>query len=295
MHKVDLPIFIEVEVSSFCNRSCAWCPNHYNKRGQNHVYMSDNVWRIILNDLQSVNYSGRFAFHNYNEPLADPTILQRVAEARSALVGARLAIYTNGDKLNGDMLRELILRDIDEIRVTLYPKNKEAFLGPSKERILSFLEKLNIEVGDNEIIDRVTRLEVRTTIENTKLRVISPDIGSYTYRGGSVSLDGLSLSVKRTRPCQKPFISAAIDYHGYLKMCCQIYDSLHPDNQIYIIGNIGDEGFLRLWFSDKMGEIRAKVETADFTRLPACQYCSFTVTGDEMAALGEGSRHNENI
>jgi len=278
MPAVSLPNFVEVETDSFCNRTCQWCPNSWSRRGRQHKYISNQVWFAILDDLCKVRYQGWFAFHNYNEPLADPLIFQRISQARNRLNDAKLTIYTNGDYLTIETLNKLMLMQVDELRVTLYPRKKDTFNEPTKEKILSFLNKLRISTAHINILNNIRRLETHINVETTALHIIVPRIRSYTHRGGSVPLNPLALKEPRVNPCFLPFLSAAIDYHGNLKLCCQIYDTTQPENRTYIIGNVAECGFLNLWFSEKMNVYRQKVATANFVGLNACRYCSHNLS-----------------
>ena len=94
---MDLPEFIECEIGSYCNRSCGWCPNSLNSRGHERNYISEDLWRSFLRDLQAHHYAGKLALHNYNEPLLDPYIFDRIKEARDISPLAKICIFTNGD------------------------------------------------------------------------------------------------------------------------------------------------------------------------------------------------------
>lgn len=46
-----------VEVSSYCNRTCSFCPNAtYDRRSK--TFMSDEIFFRSLSDLKSIDYSG---------------------------------------------------------------------------------------------------------------------------------------------------------------------------------------------------------------------------------------------
>lgn len=61
---------IEIEVASFCNRKCWFCPNSFVDRTQN-VRFDESVYAKIIKDLAQIDYSGMLNFHRFNEPLAD--------------------------------------------------------------------------------------------------------------------------------------------------------------------------------------------------------------------------------
>lgn len=81
-----LPGFIEVELGTYCNRRGGWCPNAFSPRGQQRRAMQESTWEALLDDLHAHHFRGWFAFHNYNEPLADPHLLPRVERATERLL-----------------------------------------------------------------------------------------------------------------------------------------------------------------------------------------------------------------
>lgn len=61
---------VVIETSSYCNRTCVFCPNKDGLR-RHAQSMPMAVYDRILDDLSSVGFSGSILFHLYNEPLAD--------------------------------------------------------------------------------------------------------------------------------------------------------------------------------------------------------------------------------
>ncbi|MEW5740751.1 MAG: radical SAM/SPASM domain-containing protein [Myxococcota bacterium] len=269
---VPPPGFIEVELGAYCNRRCAWCPNGWHERGLSRASMKDAVWRSLLEDLSRSGYSGWFAFHNYNEPMADPRLLERVADARRALPHAKLELHTNGDFLTPARLRELLEAGIDLTRVTLYPTNARAFEEPDPARATRFFAKLHVK--PRPLVEKESKLERHGRLGRMQLIVRLPRIAHYTDRLGAVGLAGLEAGSPRTTPCLLPFHSAAIDYHGTLKLCCHVYDTTAADQRAYALGNVGETPFSALWASPRLQELRAQLARADFSRLPGCARCT---------------------
>lgn len=65
----NLVNFIEIEISSLCNRKCRYCVQPLAERKRE--LLSVEVVRKIVNDLKKINYNGGIAFHQYNEPLLE--------------------------------------------------------------------------------------------------------------------------------------------------------------------------------------------------------------------------------
>lgn len=268
-----LPGFIEVELGSFCNRRCGWCPNAFSERGQTRNEMKDSTWAALLDSLSAARFAGWFAFHNYNEPLADPRLLERVADARERLPHAKLELHTNGDFLDRLMLDALAGLGVELVRVTLYPSNEKAFDPPEPFRARRFLERLGLSDGRNEL-RKDTKLELSATLGETTLVVRVPDIARYSTRAGEAPLEGLRSTPKRTTPCLLPFHSAAIDCLGQLKLCCHVFDTTKPDAKPYVIGNVEETPFTELWSGPRLTALRRQLMRADFTGLSACAGCA---------------------
>jgi MoaA/NifB/PqqE/SkfB family radical SAM enzyme len=247
--------------------------------------MADSVWNAIIEELGMIQYSGQFAFHNYNEPLADPSLFSKVAQARKTLDHAKLTILTNGDYLNRKTFKMLASSGINKIRVTLYPPNGETFEEPQAERIIRYLDRaLGIQISKSDVfMDH--HLQALIMLDSVELHFMAPVIRHYHNRGGAVRLEKLNAHPPRTMACFLPFLSAAIDYLGNLKLCCEIYDVTMPQNRIYNIGNILDGGFLKWWFSERMNHIREQISVANFKNLPACRSCRYFLDEKQLSAL----------
>jgi len=279
----NLPYFIEIETSTYCNRRCTWCPNALYDRGHKKERILDNVWNGLLDELGSLGYSGWIGFHNYNEPLLDPDIFFRIDDVHHFVPDSKTALFTNGDYLYTSTIQCLVESKITEVRVTLYPRLSTAHESPTRESIYRYLDERDI----NQSIckELVTRrgLEIHFDIQKTHFFVISPKVYEFTNRGGLLN-NNVNL-IKRIDPCFLSSYSAAIDYQGNMKFCCQIYDV--NMNKNYCIGNILDLGFRKLWFSESMNESRYRLAVADFSGLPACQVCNHKLPIEQLRPAQE--------
>lgn len=282
MFKVKLPQFVEVETHSFCNRSCSWCPNGWSDRSRKKDYISNDIWKLILRELHEVHYSGWFAFHNFNEPLTDPTIFDKIEEVRKKLSFAKLHLFTNGDLLTNEVLNRLSRLGVNKIRITLYPSSNKILDEPEKERIIDFVSRLELSL-DTLALHSKRHLNGYLNYRTTQLHFIAPRIEKhYRTRAGSVSLPEISTHKKRKLPCHLPYRTASIDYLGNLKLCSEIYNTEDKFHSNYVIGNVADEGFLNLWFSERMNEFRKLTADANFDNLIGCQSCTFQMPQDRL-------------
>lgn len=105
-----------------------------------------------------------------------------------------------------------------------------------------------------------------------------PDIKNYTTRGDTVDIFELRTVFSRKLPCFMPTHSAAIDYLGNLKLCCQIYNVQAKEHTDYFIGNLDKNNFWQLWNCEKMKTYRENAAKANFEGMTVCQGCSHTMS-----------------
>jgi len=93
---------IELETTSYCNRTCSFCPNSFIDRRSEKLLMPDAAWRAIVSGLRAVDYSHTIVWSRYSEPLSERGIVDRIREVREAAPRARISVNSNGDYLDPD-------------------------------------------------------------------------------------------------------------------------------------------------------------------------------------------------
>src|SRR5262245_26463889 len=53
---------VEVETTSYCNRTCAFCPNSFIDRLSEKRIMPEITWKTIVQNLRDIDYSGSFVW-----------------------------------------------------------------------------------------------------------------------------------------------------------------------------------------------------------------------------------------
>ena len=109
---------VEIEVNSRCNRRCSYCPVSVLPKADDPTVMSEEIFGIIMSELQNIGYSGRLSYHFYNEPLLRKDLNLLVAVASRDLPDAKQVLYTNGDFLSEKVYRSLLDAGIEEFVVT---------------------------------------------------------------------------------------------------------------------------------------------------------------------------------
>ncbi|MDI6104352.1 radical SAM protein [Actinoplanes sp. NEAU-A12] len=271
---VMLPRYVEVETSRRCNRTCQWCPNAENDARRTQQVMEWGLFRRVVDELGAAGFDGVLAFHNYNEPLLNPRILDEIGYVRAVAAAAKPAIYSNGDMLDKALFDRLIAAGVAYLRVTRYPH--EAQTPASYEAITSWLRQKGLTQAADWRFEPVRQgLAGLAELPTCRVEVISPQIiEAYNHRGGSVTSLPL-LARQRTEPCLMTATSAVIDYLGRLKMCCCVYPEA-PAHAGYVIGSLAEPeaSLLDLWGSEQMNAYRQAHARAEWSLSPACGSCT---------------------
>ena len=266
------PRHIEVETSSYCNRTCGWCPNGHTTARTKQKLMDWGLFEKITDELAERSFEGYFAFHNYNEPLFNERLYPEIARLQAVLPHAKPAIYTNGDLLRAGTLTELLELGVRYVRVTRYPQKETT--EPTREALEKYLKQTGLAEGWTWKIRPVRQgLSALCTSAETgvHIEVIRPAIATYNSRNGAALVP--TIPAPRTAPCLMTATSATIDYRGNLRMCCNIYPDA-PDAADYVVGNLAEAGFWDLWSGPVMADWRARQAVADWSTSPACRFCT---------------------
>ena len=265
---MNLPNYVEVETSRYCNRRCEWCPNHPLKNRTVQEFLPWAYFERVVDSLAGGRYRGWFAFHNYNEPLANPRLLKELRLVRSRLPDAKPTIYTNGDRLTSSLFDELISAGLLQMRLTIYPK-KRRVSTPSHDSLRAWLERRPFL--HKRTWKSINARQGPALIHKgpPELILISPNVDEYYDRGGTVPW--LSLQ-SRAKPCLLTSNSLSIDFLGNVKMCCNVVTG-HPPHEAYFLGNVACGDVVEIWNSSRFREIRKRHARADWSNTPICRTC----------------------
>ena len=215
---------IEIELFSYCNRTCSFCPNSFIDRLSFNELLYINLFKKIIKELKLVDYSNYISFSRYNEPLSYRDILDdRIKYIRKELPKSKLVLNTNGD-YNWEGL------DIDELTIMDYDNN------------LSKKELKRIERKDKPKLVRMMRL------------------GKINNRAGSL---GIEKKYIRDFPCYEPNYFIGIDYTGDVVPCCNIRHDV-TIHKPYVLGNLKQKSLDNILSSKRATKFREDVSNMIF-------------------------------
>lgn len=242
---------VEIEVSSFCNRACWFCPNATHPRKEKN-YMDERTYSTLLADLQSIDYDGVISFSGYTEATHDPRFVDKVRMARTMVPGSYIFTCSNGDFLTRDYLDALADAGMNQLFVSCYVDDRRPSsfsLDRANAAIRKLQKRLDLEL-DYSVSDESS---ICAEAKNTRLRltVSSRDHSVHANdRGQTVAIT----QPGRYEPCSWVFSNVYIDFDGTMKPCANVRSDI-PAHTNFMYGRIDHSGAL---FSLYASEVAAK-------------------------------------
>ena len=263
---------VEVEIFSYCNRRCWFCPNSYLDRHSTNHYLPENAYMKLLNDLSDINYSNLFSYHCYNEPLADDIVYTRIKQSREMMPDAKLDIYTNGDYVTKENIARLYKAGLNSLNIQAYLPKDELFI---EEIVLARMKKLLYKIGLPHEMTRQDHNEwyqARIAYKDMEIRLYSRNFAFNGYDRGA--LVDVGKKEQRSLPCMAPFKQVIVNFNGYVTPCCNIRSDA-PQHKNYILGNIIDKSIFEIYSSSNIIEWRKRLFNYEIKKEPPCNSCIF--------------------
>lgn len=242
---------LHIELHSFCNRDCAWCPRYYDRSGIRKDSNGDKVRKRmstekvynLIDQASKLGYKGAVAFHRLSEPLIDPRYVEVWKYARGK--GMKLHAPTNGDVLrrNPELCSELD----------------------------GFGNSLVIGLYDCETDEEAQR-EMdfwREKFKKSEVSFSEPLRQKFHVRQNAQVYDLARKDVEEVnRPCLEGKNGLLIRYDGNVCFCCQ------DDQCTFSLGNVFEQSIEEIWWSNKHIQILRTLEkTGGRRRFSLCSGC----------------------
>ena len=223
---------VALEISTSCNRTCYYCPNHL--KGTPTDFMEESTFNEIVDQLKTISFSGIINYHFYNEPLLDKRLSRFIRHVKKHLPSCINRVVSNGDFLSISMADDLINAGVTEFTITIHDTNGEALLA----KLQPVLKKYPEYVSINSIHDK-----------------------PLSNRGGAIEVELLD----KKDSCIDPLELLQLDYKGNVLLCCNDYYRKHS------FGNIWSDQIEKIWqkesFSLLRGELRNGVANLEICRI----------------------------
>ena len=255
---------VEIELNSYCNRKCNWCPNNLIDRHSDVNIMDYDTINSLIVDLKRMNYKGYISYSRYNEPFAFlyPTSNEKspylnMRWLKQELPNCTFISNTNGDYFTLKGCFSIVSKVIDELTIMNYD-------GLTKEKCINNLRYWTAN-DDLEIIEVNKGLYA----EFKNMKILYANWGDFTISDRGGVLPTYSLSESLVRPCYEPLYFIGINYDGSVSPCCNIRNDIdHHKN--YILGNIKQNSLQEMLKNDKMLDFQYFAHN----RMNICGTCS---------------------
>lgn len=266
---------IEIEVYSYCNRKCWFCPNSIIDRHSDNNLMPEEMYLSILNQLAEIDYDKEITYSRYNEPLAyREIILKRISQARKILPKSKLRTNTNGDYVTLDYIHALRDAGLDELFIQQYLANNEQYNhAKMKKRMLEKIKGLGIEYTVISDVDN-QRIEYDLHIEGI---IVHLRARNFAVEGTSRTekVAGFNEEYVRTQACTQPFKNMYIDYNGSVMVCCNTRSDV-PEHKNGIMANVNDAPLWEIYRNEKYKPWRDHLEK-DGPKSGICAGCKIDI------------------
>lgn len=217
--------------------------------------MSDELFRKIISDLESLNYSGVISLFSNNEPFLDERIFDFHEYANQKLPKAIFNLYTNGTLLTFEKF-QAILPYLDYLTIDNY-NDKHEINSQDLRKIYDYI---------NQHSELKARVNFSFRLENEVF---------FSRAGQAPNKKGRSDRYAKKLICYYPFYQIVIRPTGQVSQCCN--DAL---GQI-TMGDVNNQSLLEIWNSENFRNLRKEMLANARKNLPLCKDCdSFSTPAD---------------
>ena len=235
----DLFKIIEIEINSYCNLSCSYCPNReFERKEKGTMPFSD--YKKIIAQLKALDFQGRLSHEFYGEPTLHPQFNEIVSYTKRELPKVKIELYSNATQLDLKRIRELLYLGIDEFIITKH-------IGQE----LRLFEEAYAQLTEEER----HHITYRTHQEIYK-----------TNRGGI--LDDIGDREQPLLPCYIPSFLMTITLKGNVLACFEDFFQHHE------MGNVFQEDLKEIWLGEKFSRFREDLRKGLRHKYSACKHCN---------------------
>ncbi len=209
---------VQVQTISWCNRSCEFCPSQ--KFDRKPHLMTLETYQRVLDELASIDFSGRFSPYLQGEPLLDKRMPQLIEMTRKTLPRAKILIQSNGDFLTAEKGEELFRSGLHKLIINAYDSNgnRAATLDQIADELTRRVPGLSRLKGDFQTM-------IRPEPKGKFKREILIEDKSWWRRDSqdnwAGNVPGMPLlKAPLDRYCFRPFEHLSVHYTGNVVLCC---------------------------------------------------------------------------
>jgi len=279
----NMPRIFAIELTNYCNLSCAACPRAHMKRDVG--FMDFGLFKTIIDQVKG--HVGFIWLHNFGEPLFHPRIGEFIAYC--ARNNIRTGISTNATILDEKKAAMILNSGLDHIVIAIDGATKETYQkfrgGGDFEKVCNNAENFFV------LKRRLKKTKPFTEVQLVRMDETETEAGAFKEKWSALadnvfikdfcawgdqvrSITGLIEKKPkyyayraRRRPCMALWRDGVVLWNGDLVLCCMDYDGK------MVLGNLRDERLEDIWNSKRISGLRREQIEENYDN-PLCRDCS---------------------
>ena len=287
----NIPLYLDVELTNFCNFRCCFCPTGTKSMKRMKGYMPDDVADALAENVRKYKIAG-VRFIRWGEPTMHPKYLEIMRKVKNA--GALIHINTNGSLMTEEQMNELMDMHLDSIKFSFQGADEGTYNemreGGDYLKLLNTIRKFHEIRGDRDY----PYIQISTTLtseSDEQVENFKADVGNYCdyYNIGHTKLNHLNVeamnvsdseknkirelqkhetvSKKYREICNEAFDKLSINWNGDATLCCSDYDNF------MIVGNILDSDIKQIFNSNVAKIYRDVILKKQYGKIKCCSDC----------------------
>ncbi len=295
-NKEIFPAVVQIQTINRCNGACRMCPYPYTTHQEEERSMPDDLWQKIIKECAQESSCKILVPMSKNEPLLDKKLPQRINQFRQIAQPHQITeLVTNGELLDGKLMKELTDSGLDLITISLNATNKETYQKTMHnlnwEKVQKNIKEIEeLDLSKTNIFVRLIRQkdnyqEVKAFKKYWKKRGFNVLIYGVNNRSGAVKkfeqlLEPFNwferikrkilskLSKKIFPICPYSFSMGNILSNGDMPLCVNDWHNRE------IIGNVRNQTIKEIYNSPKVNKLRKMMCQGRYDEIAPCKNCS---------------------
>ena len=296
------PMRVLMEVSSYCNFHCSFCP-HGNGEAMKlmpQAIMDTSLAEKCIHELKGFDEKVRvLAFACYGEPLINRYIGRIIKSAHDHDVAEKYEITTNASLLTKELAEELIGSGISIINISIYGLSEleyKSFSGVTIafDELVGNIAFLYAIRANAQVVIKISDATCKKDEQREQFNRIFSSICDkiciehavplwYEFGDNESELDIYGKQVVRKEVCPIPFFTLAINANGIVSPCCNDW------KQKLRMGDANKDSIVSIWNGARYRELHKSLLSEGTKSLSPCRDCRY----HELVAMDNIDLHRE--
>lgn len=272
------PLFnrVSLETSSYCNRSCVFCPISTGRRPKQ-VLMAESIFDAAVAELSELQFSGVVQMFLLNEPTLDRRLPSFLRTIRTAVPSASTYVSTNGDvfRTEEDAL-ELYEAGCTVLNINVYDSGEVQ------------LQRLSV-LRDRLLLAGVAPTHHKYRRHNPQKRYVAlTDMRAERLDARAVDMFMHRTQEERTVStsgcCARPHRHIVVMHDGRIPLCCAVDPTA---DQLVVLGQVPSCTLVSAWNSPLVHEYRWHLQRG-LRDLPGCRGCDHRMAYSHVVRRVQG-------